>query len=259
MSDIVSHDNEAEAIDVGSALPRHVAIIMDGNGRWAKAQRKPRIIGHRRGVETVREVVKACRELEIEVLTLFAFSSENWRRPAKEVGLLMDLFFTALDREVKRLHHNNIRLRIIGDHSAFPARIQKRIIKAETLTADNDGMTLNVAANYGGKWDIVQATRKLVAKAMRGEIEADAITDEMIEAELSMSELPDPDLFIRTGGEERISNFLIWQLAYTELYFTKTLWPAFDRSEFDKALSSFAGRQRRFGHTGEQIEKLRNA
>lgn len=264
MSDTVSHDNEANdntigTMDISTDLPHHVAIIMDGNGRWAKAQKKPRIIGHRRGVETVREVVKACRELEIEVLTLFAFSSENWRRPAKEVSLLMELFFTALDREVKRLHRNNIQLRIIGDHTAFPERIQKRIVKAEALTADNDGLILNVAANYGGKWDIVQATRKLAAKAARGEIEAEAINDDMISAELSMSGLPDPDLFIRTGGEERISNFLIWQLAYTELYFTDTLWPAFDRSEFDKALSSFAGRQRRFGHTGEQIEKLRNA
>ncbi len=259
MSDTVSHDKEVDVLDLNSEIPRHVAIIMDGNGRWAKAQKKPRIIGHRRGVETVREVVKACRELNIEVLTLFAFSSENWRRPAKEVSLLMELFFTALDREVKRLHRNNIRLRIIGEHSAFPERIQKRIVKAEALTADNDGMILNVAANYGGKWDIVQATQKLAAKAARGEIEADKITEEMIAAELSMSGQPDPDLFIRTGGEERISNFLIWQLAYTELYFTDTLWPAFDRSEFDKALTSFAGRQRRFGHTGDQIEKLRNA
>ncbi len=256
MSDTVSHDGE---VDLSSTLPHHVAIIMDGNGRWAKAQKKPRIIGHRRGVEIVREIVKACRELEIEVLTLFAFSSENWRRPAKEVGLLMDLFFVALDREVKKLHRNNIKLCVIGDHSAFPERIRKRIVKAETLTADNDGLLLNVAANYGGKWDIVQATQKLAAKAVAGEIKADAITDEMIAAELSMSNLPDPDLFIRTGGEERISNFLIWQLAYTELYFTDTLWPAFDRSEFDKALTSFAGRQRRFGHTGDQIEKLRNA
>jgi len=253
------HDNEPDAIDVSAEIPRHIAIIMDGNGRWAKAQKRPRIIGHRRGVEIVREIVKACRELKIEVLTLFAFSSENWRRPAKEVSLLMDLFFVALDREVKKLHRNNIQLRVIGDHSAFPERIQKRIIKAETLTADNDGLILNVAANYGGKWDIVQATQKLAAKAVAGEIATDAITDEMISAELSMSGLPDPDLFIRTGGEERISNFLIWQLAYTELYFTDTLWPAFDRAEFDKALSSFARRQRRFGHTGEQIEKLRNA
>ncbi|HEB87913.1 MAG TPA: isoprenyl transferase [Gammaproteobacteria bacterium] len=253
------HKNDPGAIDVGSKLPRHVAIIMDGNGRWAKAQKKTRIIGHRRGVETVREIVKACRELEIEVLTLFAFSSENWRRPAKEVGLLMDLFFIALDREVKKLHRNNIKLRVIGDHSAFPERIQKRIVNAEALTADNDGLLLNVAANYGGKWDIMQAVQKLAAKAVDGEIQASAITDEMIEAELSMSGLPDPDLFIRTGGEQRISNFLIWQLAYTELYFTDTLWPVFDRSEFDKALSSFAGRQRRFGHTGDQIEKLRNA
>ncbi len=253
------HKNNPGAIDVSSKLPRHVAIIMDGNGRWAKAQKKTRIIGHRRGVETVREIVKACRELEIEVLTLFAFSSENWRRPAKEVGLLMDLFFIALDREVKKLHRNNIKLRVIGDHSAFPERIQKRIVNAEALTADNDGLLLNVAANYGGKWDIVQAMQKLAAKAVDGEIQASEITDEMIEVELSMSGLPDPDLFIRTGGEQRISNFLIWQLAYTELYFTDTLWPVFDRSEFDKALSSFAGRQRRFGHTGDQIEKLRNA
>ncbi len=253
------HENEPGTIDVNRELPRHVAIIMDGNGRWAKAQKKSRIVGHRRGVETVREIVKVCRELGIEVLTLFAFSSENWRRPAKEVGLLMDLFFIALDREVKKLHRNNIKLQVIGEHSAFPERIQKRIVKAEELTADNDGLLLNVAANYGGKWDIMQAVQKLAAKAVDGEIQASSITDEMIEAELSMNGLPDPDLFIRTGGEQRISNFLIWQLAYTELYFTDTLWPAFDRNEFDKALLSFAGRQRRFGHTGDQIEKLRNA
>ncbi len=256
MNDRVSRDSELE---LNRKMPRHVAIIMDGNGRWARAQKKPRIVGHRRGVETVREVVKACREREIEVLTLFAFSSENWRRPPREVSLLMDLFFTALDREVKKLHRNNIRLRIIGDHGGFPERIQKRIARAEQLTADNDGLILNVAANYGGKWDIVQATRKLARKVAAGELRAEDIDEEALAAGLSMSGLPDPDLFIRTGGEERISNFLIWQLAYTELYFTDILWPDFDRIEFDKALASFAGRQRRFGHTGEQIEQLRNA
>ena len=206
-----------------SAIPRHVAIIMDGNGRWAQARNKPRVSGHKAGVEIVRDVVKACGEVGVEVLTLFAFSSENWRRPKKEVGLLMDLFLMALEREVKKLHKNNVQLRIIGDTSAFSNKIQKRIQEAQALTADNDGLVLNIAANYGGQWDITQATQKLAIKVEQGELSAVDISADDINAELSMSDLPDPDLFIRTGGEMRVSNFLIWQLAYTELYYRYTM------------------------------------
>ena len=242
-----------------SNVPRHVAIIMDGNGRWAQARNKPRVAGHKAGVEIVRDVVKACGETGVEVLTLFAFSSENWRRPQKEVGLLMDLFLMALEREVKKLHRNKVQLRIIGDITAFSDKIQKRVAEAQALTADNDGLILNIAANYGGQWDITQATQKLARKVEQGELKADDIGSDDIDNELCMSDLPDPDLFIRTGGEKRISNFLIWQLAYTELYFTDTLWPDFDRNEFNYALASFAKRQRRFGRTGEQVEQLRNA
>ncbi|MDH5571779.1 MAG: isoprenyl transferase [Gammaproteobacteria bacterium] len=260
MGDSDTSNDVKTVLDGGvGSLPHHVAIIMDGNGRWAKQRNKPRFLGHKQGVEAVRDVVKACGEYGIEVLTIFAFSSENWRRPEKEVGLLMELFFTALDREVKRLHRNNVQLRIIGETSAFPEKIQKRILRAEELTKNNDGLILNVAANYGGKWDITQAVKKICQKVASGEIKPDDINDDVIANELSMHDLPDPDLFIRTGGEQRISNFLIWQLAYTELYLTDILWPDFDRNEFIAALNSFSKRQRRFGHTGEQIEKMSNA
>lgn len=242
-----------------TGLPRHVAIIMDGNGRWAERQSKPRVAGHRAGVEIVRDVVKACGELGIEVLTLFAFSSENWRRPEKEVGLLMELFLIALEREVKKLHRNNVQLRIIGDLSAFSDKIQQRIKEAEDLTRTNDGLVLNIAANYGGKWDITQAVQRLAQQVQKGEIQPQEIRPEDIASQLSLCDLPEPDLFIRTGGEQRISNFLIWQLAYTELYFTPILWPDFTRDEFEKALLSFSNRQRRFGRTGQQVEKLKDA
>ncbi len=240
-------------------LPRHVAVIMDGNGRWAEQRNKPRVVGHRAGVETVREMVRAAGELGIEVLTLFAFSSENWRRPQKEVGLLMELFMVALEREVKKLHHNNVKLRIIGDKRAFSEKIQKRIADAEFLTQNNNGLVLNIAANYGGKWDITQAVRKLAERVRQGDMLAEEITPESIAEELTTADLPEPDLFIRTGGEQRISNFMIWQLAYTELYFTPVLWPDFNRTEFEKALISFSKRQRRFGQTGKQVESQRNA
>lgn len=239
--------------------PRHVAIIMDGNGRWAQKRGLPRVAGHKSGVETVRSVIQACVEKGIEVLTLFAFSSENWRRPKKEVTLLMGLFLAALQREVKKLHKNGVQLRIIGDVSAFDKKIQDQIIKSEELTKDNKKLVLNIAANYGGQWDITQSVKTIAQQVQSGVLNADEITPEIISQNLSMSDLPEPDLFIRTGGEKRISNFLIWQLAYSELYFTDTLWPDFDRDAFDKALDSFAGRQRRFGHTGEQIEKMKNA
>jgi undecaprenyl diphosphate synthase len=237
-------------------LPRHVAIIMDGNGRWAEQRNLPRFSGHRAGVETVRRIVQMSGELGIEALTLFAFSSENWRRPKKEVGLLMELFLSALEREVKKLHETGVRLRIIGDVSAFPEKLQRRIKLSMEKTADNQGLTLNIAANYGGKWDITQAVRKLAEQVAAGNLRSEDINEASIAANLSMSDLPEPDLFIRTGGEQRISNFLIWQLAYTELYFTHILWPDFEREEYAKALQSFAGRQRRFGHTGAQILEM---
>jgi len=237
-------------------LPRHVAIIMDGNGRWAEHRNLPRFAGHRAGVETVRRIVQMSGELGIEALTLFAFSSENWRRPKKEVGLLMDLFLTALEREVKKLHDTGVCLQIIGDISAFPKKLQKRIHNSVEKTRENQGLKLNIAANYGGKWDIAQAVRKLAEQVAAGTLDSQDIDESKIAAHLSLSSLPEPDLFIRTGGEQRISNFLIWQLAYSELYFTHTLWPDFDREEYAKALQSFASRQRRFGRTGAQILEM---
>lgn len=240
-------------------IPKHVAIIMDGNGRWAQKKGSARIVGHKAGVETVRSVIQTCVEKGIEVVTLFAFSSENWRRPEKEVSLLMSLFLMALQREVKKLHKNDVQLRIVGDVSAFDKKIQDQIIKAEALTKDNKTLVLNIAANYGGQWDITQSVKTIAKKVEAGEIKAEEITSELISQNLSMSDLPEPDLFIRTGGEERISNFLIWQLAYSELYFTDTLWPDFDRNAFETALDSFSARQRRFGHTGEQIKEMKNA
>lgn len=236
--------------------PRHVAIIMDGNGRWAKKRFMPRFAGHQAGVEAVRDIVKACVERKIEVLTLFAFSSENWRRPDEEVSLLMKLFMSALDREVKRLHKNGVRLRVVGDIAAFPAKLQQQIKVSEELTRDNKLLQLNIAANYGGRWDIVQACKKLARAAVDGEITVEQIDEQLLERQLSLAGLPEPDLFIRTGGEERISNFLLWQLAYSEFFFTATLWPDFSVGLFDEAIESFKKRQRRFGRTGDQVEQV---
>jgi undecaprenyl diphosphate synthase len=246
-------NEDVDASRVSEKGPRHVAIIMDGNGRWASRRRLPRFAGHKAGVETVKEVVRACGEKGIEVLTLFAFSSENWRRPQDEVGLLMGLFMTALGQQVRRLHENNIRLRIIGDRSAFGRTLQRRIEAAETLTGSNSGLNLVIAANYGGRWDLVQATRAIATRVHTGELHPDQVNSALLQSLLTLSELPEPDLFIRTGGEKRVSNFLLWHLAYTELYFTDTLWPDFDREAFDAALASFATRQRRFGRTGDQV------
>jgi undecaprenyl diphosphate synthase len=242
-----------------SKIPRHVAIIMDGNGRWARKRHLPRVAGHRVGLEAVRKTIKACVEQGIESLTLFAFSSENWRRPKEEVGLLMKLFITALDSEVKKLHQNGVRLRVVGELSAFSSELQQRIAKAENLTASNTTLSLNIAANYGGRWDITQAARSLAAQVERGEIASDDINEELLGAQLCLADLPEPDLFIRTGGEERVSNFLLWQLAYTEFYFTDLLWPSFDAKALQQALDSFSGRQRRFGRTGEQVEEGESA
>ncbi|MCB1760119.1 MAG: isoprenyl transferase [Gammaproteobacteria bacterium] len=245
--------------DPSPGLPRHVAIIMDGNGRWAQERGLPRFAGHKAGVEAVRAVVEQCVKLEIRVLTLFAFSSENWKRPAKEVSLLMDLFMMALNREVKRLRRNNVRLRIIGDHSAFAEKLQHKIREAEATTAACDGLILQVAANYGGRWDLTRAVQKIAALAASGELDPAEITEESISAELSTAGLPDPDLFIRTGGEQRLSNFLLWQSAYAELYLTPTLWPDFNQAAFAEALREFAGRQRRFGRTTEQVQAAERA
>jgi undecaprenyl diphosphate synthase len=214
----------------------------------------PRIAGHRQGVERVRDLVKACGDHGIPYLTLFAFSSENWRRPEQEVRLLMDLFLTALDREARKLHENNVRFRVIGDIERFGPKIGARIRQAQHLTENNTALTLTIAANYGGRWDIAQAAAELARRALAGEIQPEDITAESFEPFLSLHGSPEPDLFIRTGGEQRISNFLLWQLAYTELYFTPALWPDFDHAQFELALRSFAGRERRFGMTGEQID-----
>jgi undecaprenyl diphosphate synthase len=232
--------------------PRHIAIIMDGNGRWAQKKHLPRPFGHRAGVKTVRKIVDYCARKDIEVLSLFAFSSENWKRPKEEVSMLMDLFFTLMQSEVKKLHKNNVRLRFIGDRNAFSQKLQTKISEGEMLTKDNTGLTLVIAANYGGHWDVKQAIRKMLDEsAQQGIYPEDS--DAFVKY-LSIFDLPDPDLFIRTGGEKRISNFLLWQLAYTELYFTPELWPDFNQASLDKALTDYSTRERRFGHTSAQIE-----
>lgn len=241
------------------SVPRHVAIIMDGNGRWGRKRHLPRVAGHKVGLEAVRRTINCCVKSGVEVLTLFAFSSENWRRPKDEVGVLMNLFMTALESEVKKLHKNGVRMRVIGDISAFSPELQQRIHDSETLTKDNSRLHLNIAANYGGRWDITQACRTLAEEVAAGKLRSELITPELIESHLSLTELPEPDLFIRTGGEQRISNFLLWQLAYTELYFTDLLWPDFGEAAFDEALKSYACRQRRFGRTGDQVEEMRHA
>lgn len=228
---------------------------MDGNGRWAKKRFLPRFAGHQAGLETVRRVVKYCAQEQIEVLTLFAFSSENWRRPQEEVGLLMQLFMTALQREVQKLHKNNVKLRVIGAREAFPIPLQEYILKAEQLTALNTGLTLVIAANYGGRWDITQAAKQMAQEMLDGKLQVEMLNEQQFKQYLCLADLPEPDLFIRTGGEQRVSNFLLWQLAYAEMYFTDTLWPDFDQAAFQQALHSFSTRQRRFGRTGEQVEK----
>jgi undecaprenyl diphosphate synthase len=240
-------------------LPRHIAIIMDGNGRWAKKRFLPRIAGHKVGVESVRQIVKSCAEKGIEVLSLFAFSSENWQRPEQEVSFLMGLFLTVLEREVKKLHKQNVQLRVVGDTAQLNSKLQEHIVAAQNLTANNTGLKLVIAANYGGRWDINQAVQKVAADVEKGELRSSDISPELIQSKLSMADLPDPDLFIRTSGEQRISNFMLWQLAYTELYFTEVFWPDFDAKELDKALDYFANRERRFGFISEQLKATSDA
>jgi undecaprenyl diphosphate synthase len=234
-------------------IPQHVAIIMDGNGRWAQLRGKKRVVGHKSGVESVRASVATAVKYNVKALTLFAFSSENWQRPQTEVNVLMDLFMFVLTREVKRLHKNGIKFKVIGDLSKFSSKLQKMIKASEELTAENSGMVLSIAANYGGRWDITHAAKILAQKVERQEISADEITEASLNEQTSLANLPELDLLIRTGGDYRISNFLLWQTAYAELYFTDVLWPDFNEIEFTKAITMFDQRERRFGQTGEQV------
>jgi undecaprenyl diphosphate synthase len=236
------------------SVPRHVAIIMDGNGRWAKQRMLPRVAGHRRGVEAVRAIILACIERDIEFLTLFAFSSENWRRPAEEVSILMDLFLHALEQEVAKLNANGIRFKVVGDTSMFDSRIRDLIAAGEAQTAAHRRLTLTVAANYGGRWDIAQAVRRYIAAHPEVRDDEILLAPEALEPHLAMAYAPEPDLFVRTGGEQRISNFLLWQLAYSELYFTDMLWPDFDAGALSRAIEWYAQRERRFGRTSEQVQ-----
>lgn len=240
-------------------VPRHVAMVMDGNGRWAKNRHLPRIAGHKEGLNAVRRLTEAAARVGIEVLTLFAFSSENWRRPRDEVSSLMGLFLSALENEVKKLHENNIQVRIIGDRERFGRALQESIAAAEQLTKQNTGLKLIIAADYGGRWDILQAVKTLAQRIKAGNLSPEEISEQTITDAVCLSDLPEPDLFIRTSGEQRISNFMIWQLAYTELYFTDNFWPDFDAKELDKALAYYAERERRFGYTAEQLEDTSHA
>jgi len=240
-------------------VPRHVAIIMDGNGRWARQRQRARTWGHREGVKSVRAVVEESVRRGVGTLTLFAFSSENWRRPLSEVSVLMDLFMSTLRGEMRRLQQNGVRLRVIGERSAFSEKLQRRIADAEDLTANNDRLCLQIAANYGGRWDITQAARRLVADVQAGRLSPASIDEQSLAARLAFPDQPDPDLFIRTGGEKRLSNFILWQSAYAELYFTDLLWPEFDAKAYGQALDDYARRQRRFGLTGEQVQAREQA
>ncbi|MCG8433273.1 MAG: isoprenyl transferase [Gammaproteobacteria bacterium] len=240
-------------------LPRHVAIIMDGNGRWAKRRMLPRHAGHKAGLNAARKIIEISAQKGVRILTLFAFSSENWQRPESEVGRLMELFLNALASEIDVLHRNNVKLQFIGNLEPFPKEIVKRMRAGQTLTEQNSGMRLVVAAGYGGRWDITQAMRKLMTQVQDGKLQMDDIDEKLLARELMLGNLPDPDLFIRTGGEMRISNFLLWNLAYTEMYFTETLWPDFNEAVFDSALKWYQQRQRRFGLTQEQWEEQSSA
>ncbi|MCP5079936.1 MAG: di-trans,poly-cis-decaprenylcistransferase [Psychromonas sp.] len=226
---------------------------MDGNGRWAEGKGKHRVFGHKHGVKSLRKAITFANEKKIQALTIYAFSSENWKRPEKEVNMLMELFFTVLGGEVKKLNKHNIKLKIIGDVEGFSERLQKKVAQAEKLTENNSGLVLNVAANYGGRWDITQATKQLATQVLQGELTIDGITEERLNSAINLDQLPAVDLMIRTGGDHRISNFLLWQLAYAELYFCDVLWPDFNAETFQAALDVFAGKERRFGQTSEQV------
>jgi undecaprenyl diphosphate synthase len=251
----MSHPSSTLQIPDAALVPNHVAIIMDGNGRWATQRYLPRVAGHAKGVEAVRTVVKACIARGVSHLTLFAFSSENWRRPADEVSVLMRLFAVALEREVEKMHAGSVRLRVVGDLSRFDARLRQLITDAEEKTRDNARLTLTICANYGGRWDLMQAMNRMLAERP----DLAAYTESDLAPYLAMAYAPEPDLFIRTGGEQRISNFLLWQLAYTELYFTETFWPDFDADALDVAIASYQQRERRFGRTSAQLVEIRKA
>ncbi|MFT5757651.1 MAG: undecaprenyl diphosphate synthase [Alteromonadaceae bacterium] len=235
-------------------IPQHIAIIMDGNGRWAQQRGKTRVLGHKSGVESVRSSVTTARKRGVKALTLFAFSSENWLRPEKEVSVLMDLFMFVLTREVKRLHKNGIKFQVIGDLNSFSDKLQQKIMDAERLTQNNDGMVLSIAANYGGRWDITQAAKSIATRVKEKTLEIEDINENTLNEYTSLANLPELDLLIRTGGDYRISNFLLWQAAYAELYFTDILWPDFNEEKFNLAIDSFGQRERRFGLTGEQVD-----
>jgi undecaprenyl diphosphate synthase len=243
-----------ESVSTQSTLPRHIVVVMDGNGRWAKRRFLPRTAGHKAGVNATRRLVELCARAGVSSLTLFAFSSENWSRPDQEVSSLMSLFVSTINSEIETLHKQGIRIRFIGERGRFGQKLRDSIDNAERTTAANTGMNLNIAANYGGRWDILNAARALADQVAAGELVVDQIDDTAFTRQLSLHDLAEPDLFIRTGGESRISNFLLWQLAYTELYFTDVLWPDFDETEFNRALDWYTARQRRFGKIGEQIE-----
>jgi undecaprenyl diphosphate synthase len=247
---------DASTSQLSQIVPRHVAIIMDGNGRWASVHRKPRHAGHRAGVRAARAIAKACIEANVEVLTLFAFSSENWKRPADEVNSLMRLFVEVLQREVDELHNHGIQLRFIGAREHLPELLRKRIAAAEAKTAANTRMVLVLAVSYGGRWDLVQAMRRMAVKVRAGELQPEDIDESVVGRHMALAGLPAPDLLVRTGGEQRVSNFLLWDLAYTEIFFSDALWPDFSTVELDAAVQFFRGRQRRFGRTSDQLEAL---
>lgn len=240
--------------DNPTLMPHHIAVVMDGNGRWAKKRLLPRVAGHKAGVNATRSLVENCANHGVKVLTIFAFSSENWSRPKKEVKSIMSLFITTIAAEVEKLSKKNVRVMFIGDRSRFSEALQSSINESEKLTHENTGLLLNIAANYGGRWDIVQACKRIAEKSQSGELSPEDITEEVVADQACLAGLPDPDLFIRTGGESRISNFLVWQLAYTELYFTDTLWPDFDGESLKTALAWYQTRQRRFGKTSDQVD-----
>ena len=256
---MTSHTSSTQAIPEVGAIPRHVAIIMDGNGRWASKRLMPRVAGHSEGLSAVRKIVAECRKLGVEYLTVFAFSSENWRRPPEEVGFLMKLFLKSLKGEVSRLAENGISLRLVGDLSRFDSAIQDMVRFSEAKTAGGQDLTFTIAANYGGRWDILQAVQQCLAS--NPGLKPEDISEELLQSHLSMAYAPEPDLFIRTGGEQRVSNFLLWQLAYTELYFTDVLWPDFDEAHLRRAFEWFSQRERRFGRTSAQLasEVIREA
>lgn len=250
---VAAHDS------LNTKIPKHIAIIMDGNGRWAKKRHLPRVMGHHEGFKTVERIVEACSQRKIEVLTLFTFSTENWQRPLEEIKFLLSLFLKAFKHEVKKLHQNNVQLHVVGDLKSFNQELQESIAQAMALTANNTGLKLVIAAGFGGRWDIVQATNAIGKLIQKGELLPEQITPEIFAAHLSLAKFPDPDLLIRTSGEYRISNFLLWNLAYTELFFTDILWPDFNATILDEAIEFYQSRQRRFGFTGEQIEQCKSA